>query len=71
MFSTRNKLWRRSKQKKNKAALLTEKRHTPEKNWKLTYRRSEKLHRAKQLGIEYPRKTLRQTLDDEMPIKDE
>lgn len=28
-----------------------------EKKWPLLYLRSEKLHRAKQLGIEYPRKT--------------
>lgn len=42
----------------------------PEKNWKFLYLRSEKLARAQQLGIEYPRKGMRQMLDvltDEHP----
>lgn len=37
----------------------------PEKRWRLLYLRSEKLSRAKQLGKEYPRRTLRQVLDAE------
>ena len=39
-----------------------------EKNWKLIYLRSNKLARAKQLGKDYPSKTLRQILDNEIPI---
>jgi len=39
-----------------------------EKNWKLVYTRKCKLIRAKQLGREYPPKTLRQVLDTEIPI---
>lgn len=35
----------------------------PPKNWKHVYLRSEKFRRAKQLGIEYPRKSTRQMLD--------
>lgn len=42
-----------------------------EKNWKLIYLRSNKLVRAKQLGIEYPSKTLRQILDYEVPFETE
>jgi len=35
-----------------------------EKNWKYMYSRSNKMHRAKQLGFEYPRRSTRQMLDD-------
>ena len=35
----------------------------PEKNWKLLYTRRVKLQRARQLGIEYPRKTVHQILE--------
>ncbi len=41
----------------------TEDRWKPEKNWKMLYLRSEKLFRAKQLGFDYPKKTVRQLLD--------
>ncbi|AQS38519.1 putative protein tyrosine phosphatase [Shewanella psychrophila] len=34
------------------------------------YISSEKLKRAKQLGIDYPPRTLRQKLDDEMPLEE-
>ena len=40
----------------------------PEKKWKRMYLRREKLARAKQLGIEYPRKKGRQFLDKELPL---
>lgn len=39
-----------------------------EKNWKMMYLRKNKLARAKQLGRDYPPKTIRQILDDETPI---
>ncbi len=35
------------------------------------YTRSEKLRRAKQLGIEYPKQTVRQTLDNEEPMEEQ
>jgi hypothetical protein len=35
------------------------------------YLRSKKLARAKQLGIEYPRKTIHQVLDNELPLDGE
>jgi hypothetical protein len=43
----------------------TKDRWKPEKNWKMVYLRSEKLSRAKQLGFDYPKKTVRQLLDYE------
>ncbi|KGJ96904.1 low molecular weight protein tyrosine phosphatase family protein [Colwellia psychrerythraea] len=72
MKNDRTKSWRqaKSKAKEVKAKQQSVRKYTPEKNWKLMYIRSEKLKRAKQLGIDYPNKTLRQTLDDEMPLKD-
>ena len=72
MEKNRTKAWRqaKSKAKEVKAKQQPVRKYTPEKNWKLMYIRSEKLKRAKQLGIDYPNKTLRQTLDDEMPLKD-
>ena len=56
--------------KARKGSKTQESKEKPEKNWKLMYIRSEKLLRAKQLGIEYPRKTARQILDDEQPLDD-
>ncbi len=71
MDNHRDKAWRQAKRKckKLKAQKYIEKLYIPEKNWKLMYIRSNKLQRAKQLGIDYPAKTLRQKLDDEMPIE--
>lgn len=40
----------------------------PEKKWDQLYLRKEKLKRAQQLGIEYPRKSERQYLDQEIPL---
>ncbi|HCF8067189.1 hypothetical protein I4552_21130 [Klebsiella michiganensis] len=62
METTRNRDWRIAQKQRNKSrdvhtALL---RFRSEKNWKLLYMRSEKLLRAAQLGMEYPRKTRRQ-----------
>tara|TARA_B100001063_G_C16242506_1_gene301407 strand:+ start:350 stop:502 length:153 start_codon:yes stop_codon:yes gene_type:complete len=42
----------------------------PEKNWKHMYLRKEKLVRARQLGMDYPRKRGRQFLDKEIPLDD-
>ncbi len=69
MTENRNKAWRQAKAKckEKKRANDIEKQWIPEKNWKLMYTRSCKVHRAKQLGQEYPRTTLIQKLDDEMP----
>lgn len=69
MENNRTKAWRQAKSKV-KEKQQSARKYTPEKNWKLMYIRSEKLKRAKQLGIDYPNKTLRQTLDNEMPLKD-
>ncbi len=70
MNETRTRAWRRSKTKakSRKNSVKREKIWAPEKKWKLMYLRSEKLGRAKQLGTEYPKRTLRQTLDVEKPL---
>ena len=72
MDKLRGRAWRRSKArtKFRKNSVKTEKQWNSEKNWKLMYMRSEKLRRAKQLGIEYPKRTMRQTLDTELPEKE-
>lgn len=62
METTRSRGWRMAQKQRNKSrdvhtALL---RFRREKNWKHLYLRSEKLLRAAQLGMEYPRKTRRQ-----------
>ena len=70
MEEKRNKGSRRfhnSKKKKNENDILAD-TWKPEKNWKMVYLRSEKLKRASQLGNTYPRKTLNQVLDEEIPI---
>ncbi len=69
MDEIRGRAWRRSKSrtKSRIGSGSTEIKWSSEKNWKLMYTRSEKLHRAKQLGIEYPKRTVRQTLDEEQP----
>ncbi len=70
MSELRNRGWRRTKTrtKSRKGSDVNEKQWISEKNWKLMYTRAEKLRRAKQLGIEYPKRTVRQTLDDEQPL---
>lgn len=69
MEERRGRAWRisSSRTKSRKDTGSTEVKRSSEKNWKLMYTRSEKLHRARQLGIEYPKKTVRQTLDEEQP----
>ncbi|POP42022.1 hypothetical protein CHU32_16665 [Superficieibacter electus] len=62
MDITRNRDWRMAQKRRNKSrdvhtALL---RFRGEKNWKMLYTRSDKVLRAAQLGIEYPRLTNQQ-----------
>ncbi|AWM58365.1 hypothetical protein C6Y58_02325 [Stutzerimonas stutzeri] len=72
MNKERNRAWRRfkTKMKSKRGGQSQDSKEKPEKNWKLMYIRSEKLIRAKQLGIDYPIKTSRQILDDEQPLED-
>lgn len=72
MENTRNKAWRQAVRnlKETRRKQKNCKKAVSEKNWKLMYLRSAKLQRAKQLGIDYPSKTLRQVLDCEMPDKE-
>jgi len=69
MDDLRGRAWRRSKTrtKSRKNSAKTDKQWISEKNWKLMYTRSEKLRRARQLGIEYPKRSGRQNLDTELP----
>lgn len=57
---------KRLKKNKDKSENLNavEPKQKATKNWKEMYIRSSKLKRAKQLGTEYPKKTIRQTLDE-------
>ena len=73
MDNLRNKAWRKfkAKVKFKKNSEIREKHWIAEKNWKLMYTRGEKLCRAKQLGIDYPKKTVRQTLDNEQPLDED
>ena len=62
METPRSRDWRRAQKRRNisgdvHTALL---RFRGEKNWKMLYLRSEKVTRAAQLGIEYPRVTRQQ-----------
>ena len=62
----RTRAWRRQQARKcgnGKAADPL--KFKPEKNWKLMYTRSDKLVRARQLGMPYPIRTTRQLLDQE------
>ncbi len=72
MDELRGRSWRRSKTKtkSRKNSFEKEKQWISEKNWKLMYTRAEKLRRARQLGQEYPKRTVRQTLDDEQPLEE-
>ena len=71
MNELRGRAWRRSKTKVKGNKRTGDKRAqwSPDKNWKHLYTRSEKLRRARQLKIEYPIRTVRQTLDSEVPLK--
>ncbi|WKD48940.1 hypothetical protein [Microbulbifer spongiae] len=72
MNEFRGRAWRRfrARTKFRNNSAKTENQLISEKNWKLMYTRSEKLRRAKQLGIEYPKRAVRQTLDFELPEKE-
>ena len=67
----RTRDWRRFKNQINeRKGMGSSECWKPEKNWKMIYLRSAKLARAKQLGIEYPRLSMRQLLDKEcQPIE--
>ena len=55
----RNRAWRRFKSNMNNGkGMGSLQEWKSEKNWKHVYTRSSKLARAKQLGFEYPRKSL-------------
>lgn len=71
MSVERSRAWRRFKNRINRGrGMGADEVWKPEKNWKHLYLRKEKLARARQLGIEYPRKRGRQLLDKEMPLDD-
>lgn len=69
MSNTRDRAWRRFKKhvKAQQPILQTRDFHI-EKNWKLMYQRPKKRYRAKQLGFEYPIRSIRQQLDQELPL---
>jgi hypothetical protein len=71
MPESRARAWRRFKRriKLQKKYGWVERPQSSEKKWRLMYSRSEKLRRARQLGIEYPKRTVRQILDEEQPRK--
>lgn len=66
MTMERTRAWRRSQAHRHapKKAFRPP-RPRPEKNWKLLYTRADKLFRARQLGLGYPIRTVRQLLDQE------
>ncbi|MGH1542045.1 MAG: hypothetical protein ACRBHB_16580 [Arenicella sp.] len=68
MENVRNKAWRKFKAKL-KSGKRSNNQRASEKNWKLIYTRGEKLRRARQLKVEYPKRTVRQILDDEQPLE--
>ena len=69
MNELRGRAWRRSKTKVKGSKRTGDKKAQwiSDKNWKHMYTRAEKLRRARQLKIEYPIRTVRQTLDTEVP----
>ena len=67
MNQIRSRAWRRFKSSINRdKGMVSKELFKPEKNWKLMYMRSCKLMRAKQLGIDYPIRSTRQLLDEEL-----
>jgi hypothetical protein len=67
MSTDRGRAWRRLQNRMNRGKNEgSTEIFKPEKKWKMLYLRSEKLKRAKQLGIDYPVKTSRQVLDREL-----
>jgi hypothetical protein len=72
MEEKRSRAWRRFKSRLKKGkGQGTEEKWKPEKKWKMLYLRSEKLARAKQLGIDYPRKNSRQLIEQASTLNDE
>lgn len=71
MNELRGRAWRRSKTKVKGSKRTGDKKAQwiSDKNWKHMYTRAEKLRRARQLKIEYPIRTVRQTLDSEVPLE--
>lgn len=66
MSENRNRAWRRFKDYvNNRNGMGSGTYDKPEKKWKFLYTRKSKLARAKQLGFEYPRKNVRQLLEQE------
>lgn len=62
----RTRSWRRAQSRKHKGhEAIGPQDFKPEKNWKLMYTRADKLHWARQLGMNYPIRTTRQLLDQE------
>lgn len=59
MHDARSRAWRLAQNRRNKNRGNGSGSHEfpREKNWKMLYTRSEKLARAAQLGIDYPRVT--------------
>ncbi len=76
MQTIRTRGWRKAQKQRHKSrdihnALLT---FRGEKNWKMLYTRSDKLLRAAQLGLEYPRITNQQLASrglEEYQVSDE
>jgi hypothetical protein len=66
IMATRSRSWRRFQNVIKDKRKDTSKSNNwkPEKKWTLLYTRSVKLHRAKQLGKEYPIKTIHQVIDE-------
>ena len=62
----RTRAWRRSQARRHAPEkAFRPPRPRPEKNWKLLYTRADKLLRARQLGLGYPIRSVRQLLDQE------
>lgn len=71
MSLDRGRSWRRFKDRINRnSATGSDEACKPEKKWKHMYLRKEKLSRAKQLGMEYPRKRGKQLLGKELPLNE-
>lgn len=60
----RTRAWRRQQARKNGNGKAADPlKFKPQKNWKLMYTRGDKLIRARQLGMSYPIRSIRQLLD--------
>lgn len=71
MSVERDRSWRRFKGRINQnRTMRPDELCKPEKKWKHMYLRRKKLARARQLGMEYPRKRGKQMLDKELPVNE-